>query len=227
MPTHLPMPSTRYWGGAAAQRLARTVGFEPTIPGLESGALGQAKLRPYVMIGPWGRNRTVACRPTTGRSAAELPQGSVWFVRMSGPGGLNRTTGLRLMRALLLTAELHRAGSGGRARTFIMPIQSRPRHQLRHPRIEHDPNKSLIGAACGIRTRVDRFEGPGSCSARRRRHRFVVWSGQRESNPRPTVWKTAALPLSYTRAKWRRVESTIPMPFGTNRLATGARALAG
>ena len=28
------------------------------------------------------------------------------------------------------------------------------------------------GAACGIRTRVDRFEGPGSCSARRRRRSF-------------------------------------------------------
>lgn len=25
--------------------------------------------------GPWGRNRTAACRSTTGRSAAELPQG--------------------------------------------------------------------------------------------------------------------------------------------------------
>jgi hypothetical protein len=31
-----------------------------------------------------------------------------------------------------------------------------------------------------------------------------VWSGQRESNPRPTVWKTAALPLSYTRVRRRR-----------------------
>jgi hypothetical protein len=38
------------------------------------------------------------------------------------------------MRALLLTAELRRAGSGGRARTFNLPIQSRPRRQLRHPR---------------------------------------------------------------------------------------------
>jgi hypothetical protein len=38
-----------------------------------------------------------------------------------------------------------------------------------------------------------------------------VWSGQRESNPRPTVWKTAALPLSYTRVIWRRVqESNLP-----------------
>ena len=37
------------------------------------------------------------------------------------------------------------------------------------------------------------------------------WSGQRESNPRPTVWKTAALPLSYTRVNWRRVqESNLP-----------------
>ena len=45
------------------------------------------------------------------------------------------------MRALLLTAELHRAGSGGRTRTFNLPIQSRPRRQLRHPRIEHDPEK--------------------------------------------------------------------------------------
>src|ERR1700730_7014401 len=99
-----------------------------------------------------------------------------------GPGGLNRTTDLRLMRALLLTAELHRAGSGGRTRTFNLPIQSRPRRQLRHPRTgafsgkmgtgftqKMRPNKKLIGAACGIRTRVDRFEGPGSCSARRRR----------------------------------------------------------
>jgi hypothetical protein len=29
-----------------------------------------------------------------------------------------------------------------------------------------------------------------------------VWSGQRKSNPRPTVWKTAALPLSYTRMRF-------------------------
>jgi hypothetical protein len=27
--------------------VARAVGFEPTIPDLETGALGQAKLRPY------------------------------------------------------------------------------------------------------------------------------------------------------------------------------------
>ena len=27
--------------------MARAVGFEPTIPDLETGALGQAKLRPY------------------------------------------------------------------------------------------------------------------------------------------------------------------------------------
>src|ERR1043166_693485 len=39
----------------------------------------------------------------------------------------------------------------------------------------------------------------------------LIWSGQRESNPRPTVWKTATLPLSYTRANWRRVqESNLP-----------------
>src|SRR5215813_9081952 len=29
------------------EQLARAVGFEPTIPDLETGALGQAKLRPY------------------------------------------------------------------------------------------------------------------------------------------------------------------------------------
>ena len=33
-------------------KLARAVGFEPTIPGLESGALGLAKLRPYLMLVP-------------------------------------------------------------------------------------------------------------------------------------------------------------------------------
>ena len=44
------------------EQLARAVGFEPTIPDLETGALDQAKLRPcvmeYVRIGPWGRSRT-------------------------------------------------------------------------------------------------------------------------------------------------------------------------
>jgi hypothetical protein len=45
------------------EQLARAVGFEPTFPDLETGALDQAKLRPCVMefvrIGPWGRSRTV------------------------------------------------------------------------------------------------------------------------------------------------------------------------
>ena len=54
--------------GAHSQRerpeqLARAVGFEPTFPDLETGALDQAKLRPcvteFVRIGPWGRSRTV------------------------------------------------------------------------------------------------------------------------------------------------------------------------
>jgi hypothetical protein len=31
------------------EQVARAVGFEPTIPDLETGALDQAKLRPFVM----------------------------------------------------------------------------------------------------------------------------------------------------------------------------------
>ena len=42
--------------------VARAVGFEPTIPDLETGALDQAKLRPYrcryIGIGPWEPSRT-------------------------------------------------------------------------------------------------------------------------------------------------------------------------
>src|ERR1043166_747739 len=44
---------------------------------------------------------------------------------------------------------------------------------------------------------------------RRRR----VRSGQRESNPRPTVWKTAALPLSYTRMFGGECRSEPARPF--------------
>src|SRR6476619_5283004 len=47
------------------EQLARAVGFEPTIPDLETGALDQAKLRPYrcryvalCKIGPWEPSRT-------------------------------------------------------------------------------------------------------------------------------------------------------------------------
>src|SRR5581483_1258760 len=28
---------------------------------------------------------------------------------------------------------------------------------------------------------------------------FKIWSGRRESNPRPTAWKAVTLPLSYSR----------------------------
>ena len=28
---------------------------------------------------------------------------------------------------------------------------------------------------------------------------FTVWSGRRDSNPRPTAWKAVTLPLSYSR----------------------------
>src|SRR5437868_10139261 len=32
-----------------------------------------------------------------------------------------------------------------------------------------------------------------------------IWSGRRESNPRPTAWKAVTLPLSYSRAVHSRV----------------------
>lgn len=40
--------------------------------------------------------------------------------------------------------------------------------------------------------------------------------------PTTSVWKTDTLPLRHAR-NWRRVERTMPMPCGTNRLANGVR----
>jgi hypothetical protein len=81
--------------GAHSQRerpeqLARAVGFEPTIPDLETGALGQAKLRPYrrrhVAIFqnwfPGSRVERLFPEPQSGVLAAELSQG--WCARTGG-----------------------------------------------------------------------------------------------------------------------------------------------
>ena len=59
------------------------VGFEPTIPDLETGALGQAKLRPYrcrhvAIFQNWSLGAGVERlfpEPQSGVLAAELPQG--------------------------------------------------------------------------------------------------------------------------------------------------------
>src|SRR5262249_18419542 len=52
-----------------------------------------------------------------------------------------------------------------------------------------------------------------------------VWRGQEESNPLCTAWKAGDQPMTHTRDQdWRSAESTILMPRGTNRLATGARS---
>ncbi len=43
--------------------MARAVGFEPTIPVLETGALARLSYAPVMLevrIGPWGRNRTAS-----------------------------------------------------------------------------------------------------------------------------------------------------------------------
>jgi hypothetical protein len=58
----------RGWVGEATHpkmKVARAVGFEPTIPVLETGALAWLSYAPvFVRIdlsdGPWGRNRTAA-----------------------------------------------------------------------------------------------------------------------------------------------------------------------
>jgi hypothetical protein len=65
------------------EQLARAVGFEPTIPDLETGALGQAKLRPYrcrvvatfQKLVPGSRVERLFPEPQSGVLATELPQG--------------------------------------------------------------------------------------------------------------------------------------------------------
>ena len=84
----VPLPSYRDNG---ARNLARAVGFEPTIPGLESGALGLAKLRPYREHFPEN-----ACPGTRIKSGASFDPG--WApvfrrkcdqIRRTGPWGRN------------------------------------------------------------------------------------------------------------------------------------------
>ena len=71
--------------------VARAVGFEPAMPDLETGALGQAKLRPYRCryvdpeLVPGSRVERLFPEPQSGVLATELPQG--WCAKI-GAGGL-------------------------------------------------------------------------------------------------------------------------------------------
>src|SRR5487761_872554 len=44
---------------------------------------------------------------------------------------------------------------------------------------------------------------------RGRRTRHVVWSGRRGSNPQPTAWEAATLPLSYSRSRLKLIIPTM------------------
>src|SRR5579864_388159 len=74
---------------------------------------------------------------------------------------------------------------------------------------------AIPGAGDGNRTRELSFEGSATLRPRAllapfphslRAHPLVagepiLWSGRRESNPRPTAWKAVTLPLSYSRPR--------------------------
>src|SRR5580658_7154737 len=60
----------------------------------------------------------------------------------------------------------------------------------------------------------------------RTRSHFNLWSGRRESNPRPTAWKAVTLPLSYSRpllgpSHEARVPSQSFFPLGPRAFSLG------
>ena len=65
-----------------------------------------------------------------------------------------------------------------------------------NPKIE----KSRISLAPGPGSSRDRVVQPGLGSRPRARSAERIWSGKRDSNPRPSAWKADALPLSYSRS---------------------------
>ena len=67
--------------------------------------------------------------------------------------------------------------------------------------------------------RASRTAWTGQCRLSGGARIVVVWSGRRDSNPRPTAWKAVTLPLSYSRSD-RALRSLRPKP-SAQRAANG------
>ena len=145
------------------EQLARAVGFEPTIPDLETGALGQAKLRPFrcnlLELVPGSRVERLFPEPQSGVLATELPQG--WCAKNlfpKVPKNWCRWVDLNNRpspyESAALAAELHRLvmhrGSPSWIRTTIDALK------VRHP---------------AVRRRGNRFREPNGTIAPRSRMR--------------------------------------------------------